>query len=764
MTEKAPEYRLLLENILDVVVVLERDGTVRYASPSAERLLGRPPQEREGRSAFEHVHPDDVQGLRALFNDALATPGPVMPFTFRMQHKDGHYVFLEAVGNNRLDDPEVRGAIVVLRDVTTQELALRQLAESEEKFRKVAETASVAIMIHQDELFRYVNRCTETLTGYTRDELLKMKFWELVHPDHSEMLRQRGVARQKGEFVPSRYEFKYVTKSSEVRWLDMSGGRMDYDGRPAGLAIGFDVTDRKRAEEALQESELKFRTFFDRAIDGMLIANHETRRFVMGNDAICQMLGYTRDELSGIGVDDIHPPESLKHVIEQFERQVRGEIRLAGETPVRRKDGSVFYADINSTTVSIGGQLCLMGVFRDITERKLAIEESKKLALQLQQAQKMESLGVMAGGIAHDFNNLLVSVLGNADMALMTLGLPAPVRHRLEEIRTAAVSASEMTKQMLICAGRGHVTVEPLDLGELVEEISGVLEASISKKAALRFNFPQGLPAVEGDAAQLRQVVMNLVRNASEAIGDKSGIISISASRVAASPGFFADTLLGEALGSGAYVCLSVSDTGCGIDKETLPKIFEPFFSTRFTGRGLGLAVVMGIVRSHQGAIRVSSEPGRGSRFDLYFPASNRQPVHAEEAVEAPVAESGLGTLLCVEDEAAVREVEVAMLEGLGFSVIAAATGQEALDRFREHQGEIGAVLLDFNMPEMNGEEVFREIRRLDRKVPVIIVSGYSEGEVRQRFKEGDLAGFLKKPFRRAELVAVATSVLGKKQ
>ncbi len=763
MTDYVPQYRLLLENILDVIVVLEKDGIVRYASPSAERLLGRKPSEREGRSAFEHIHPEDRPAVENVFRESLRVPGPVKPFTFRMQHKDGRYVFLEAVGNNLLEDPEVRGAIVVLRDVTAQEMVLKQLEESEEKFRKAAKIAPAAIMIHQDEMFRYVNLCTEAITGYTQDELLKMKFWELVHPDHREMLRQRGIARQRGEHVPPRYEFKFVTKGGETRWLDLSGARMEYEGRPAGLAIGIDITDRKRAEEGLLESELKFRTLFDRALDGILIADGETRRFVMGNGAICQMLGYTQDELVGIGVDDIHPKEALPHVIEQFERQVRGEITLAGDLPVRRKDGSVFYADINSTTVSLDGQTCLMGVFRDITERKLAAEESKKLALQFQQAQRMESLGVMAGGIAHDFNNLLVGVLGNADLALMDAALSAPARHRLEEIQSAAVQASELTKQMLVCAGRGNVTVKPLDLGRLVEEIAGVMEASISKKAALRFNFPPGLPAVEADPAQLRQVVMNLIRNASEAIGDKSGIISISASRVVADAGFFADTLLGETLPEGAYVCLSVSDTGCGMDKTTLSRIFEPFFTTRFAGRGLGLAMLLGIVKSHQGAVRVFSEPGRGSRFDIYFPASGRAVLAKEETLEALSSRVAAGTLLCVEDEAAVREVEVTMLEGLGYSVLAASSGEEAVDHFRASKGEIGAVLLDFNMPEMNGQEVFNEIRALDEKVPIIIVSGYSEAEVRQKFPEGALAGFLKKPFRRAELVGLVTRALGGK-
>ncbi len=763
MADEAREYKLLLENILDVVVILGRDGIVRYVSPSARRLLGREPSEREGRSAFDYIHPDDIPAVKEVFRQALTTQGPIEPVTFRMRHKDGRYVYLEAVGNNRLEDPEVQGAIVVLRDVTTQETALRQLAESEERFRKVAETVSAAIMIHQDGQFRYVNRHTELLTGYTQDELLKMKFWELVHPDHMEMLKERGTARQKGDAVVNRYEFKYLTKRGETRWLDLSGEQMEYGGKPAALAIGFDVTDRKKTEEALLESELKFRTLFDKALDGILIADHETRRFVMGNGAICKMLGCTIEDLLALSVGDIHPQSALQHVVNQFERQMRGEIAMAEEIPVLRKDGSIFFADINSSAILFGGRPCLMGVFRDITDRKLAAEESRRVAIQLQQAQKMESLGVMAGGIAHDFNNLLVSVLGNADIALRDASLPATARHRLEEIRTAAVSASEMTRQMLVCAGRGQLAVKPIDLGELVEGVSGVMEASISKKAALRFNFPEGLPAVEGDAAQLRQVVMNLVRNASEAIGDKSGIISISASLVSAGPGFFSDAILGEALGAGEYVCLSVSDTGSGMEPAVLPKIFEPFFTTRFAGRGLGLAVVLGIVKSHQGAIRVFSEPGRGSRFDLYFPASLRGAVREEEAEEPGQAGKASWTLLCVEDEAAVREVEVTMLEGLGFNVIAASTGQEALALFGERKSEIGAVLLDFNMPEMNGEDVFRELRRLGESVPIILVSGYSEAEVKQRFKEGELAGFLKKPFRRAELVTAVMKILGKK-
>ena len=380
-------------------------------------------------------------------------------------------------------------------------------------------------------------------------------------------------------------------------------------------------------------------------------------------------------------------------------------------------------------------------------EREQAQEERKNLEGKLQQAQKLESLGVLAGGIAHDFNNLLTAVLGNAELALMELSPEAPARAEIQQISTAARRAAQLTRQMLAYSGRGKFLVEALDLSKLVEEMAHLLQVSISKNVVLKYNFAENLPAIEADASQIRQVVMNLIINASEAIGEKSGVVTVSTGVIQAERSYLSETYLDENLPEGYYVSLEVADTGCGMDEQTQQKIFDPFFTTKFTGRGLGLAAVLGIVRGHGGALKIDSQPQRGSTFKVLFPAS-RQPV--EESVGPSATEQewrGSGVILAVDDEETIRIAAKKILERQGFTVLTAEDGLEALEIFRSRADEIVAVLLDLTMPRLDGEETLRELRRIRPEVRVILSSGYDEEETANRFAGKGLAGFVQKPY-----------------
>jgi PAS domain S-box-containing protein len=384
-------------------------------------------------------------------------------------------------------------------------------------------------------------------------------------------------------------------------------------------------------------------------------------------------------------------------------------------------------------------------MFDDITDRKRAEEERLALERQLLQAQKMESLGVLAGGIAHDFNNILTSIVGNTELALLRLDPDSPARDNIERIEKSAVHASDLARQMLAYSGKGRFVVEPVDINRLVEEMGHMFEVSVSKKAALRFDLSGPLPAVEGDATQIRQVLLNLVINASEAIGDRSGVIAVSTGcrRIERDGRNAADS--DGKLPEGDYVFLEVEDTGCGMDRETRARIFDPFFTTKFTGRGLGMAVVQGIVRGHKGAILVLSEPGKGSRFTVLLPAGPR-PAERAEPVAGRERFKGEGTILLVDDEEDVRAVGTEMLAELGFTVVTADDGREAVERFRATPG-LRCVILDMTMPRMDGEETFRELKALDPELKVILSSGYSEDEVTQKFAGKGLAGFIRKPY-----------------
>ncbi|MCX7044282.1 MAG: GAF domain-containing protein [Candidatus Sumerlaeota bacterium] len=397
-------------------------------------------------------------------------------------------------------------------------------------------------------------------------------------------------------------------------------------------------------------------------------------------------------------------------------------------------------------------QLLMEGVWR-LIERKQAEEERRTLETRMRQAQKLESLGVLAGGIAHDFNNLLMVVLGNADLALTYLPAESPARFSIQEIETASRRAADICKQMLSYSGKGQFVLEPLNLSRLVREMVHMLEISISKKAALRCQFADNLPAVEADATQIQQVVMNLIINASEAIGDKEGVITVSTGTMECSREYLHEDFLGETPKAGPYVFIEVADTGCGMDAQTQSKIFDPFFTTKFTGRGLGLAAVLGIIRGHKGAIKIGSEPGRGAAFKALFPASSKAAL-STEAPGSPKPWSGNGVILVVDDEEGVRKLTKRMIERSGFTVLTASDGREAMEIFSQRSAEIACVLLDLTMPRMDGEETLAALRRIRDDVRVILSSGYNEQEIAQRFAGKGLSGFIQKPYLMASLNA----------
>jgi signal transduction histidine kinase/CheY-like chemotaxis protein len=388
-------------------------------------------------------------------------------------------------------------------------------------------------------------------------------------------------------------------------------------------------------------------------------------------------------------------------------------------------------------------------------ERKWSEDEREKLEAQVKHAQKLESLGVLAGGIAHDFNNLLTGILGNADLGLMSVDASAPAHQALGEIKRTAERAADLSRQMLAYSGRGSFLIETIDLNEVVREMGSLLEVSISKRAALAYELAENLPAVVADATQIRQVIMNLITNASDAIGEADGAITMRTGVRACDRAYLGDTYLDDQLPEGDYVYLEVQDTGCGMDEATVQRIFDPFFTTKFTGRGLGLAAALGIIRGHKGAVEVRSEVGRGTLFRVLLPMSD-QPAkgrHAAFAAEERPEPCG-GTVLVVDDEQAVREVAGRMLEQAGFTVLRAADGFEALSLFGDRRDEIGCVLLDLTMPRKGGEETFRELKEMRPGVRVVISSGYSEQEVAARFAGEDVAGFVQKPYLYSTLVA----------
>jgi PAS domain S-box-containing protein len=510
-----------------------------------------------------------------------------------------------------------------------------------------------------------------------------------------------------------------------------------------------DTEERQQAAEALRRSEEQFRLTFEIAPIGMaLIAI--SGQILRVNQALCATTGYTADELLSRTLADITHPDDLAGNLALLEDLLAGKIPFFQlEKRHIGKEGQVIHAILHvvlNRDVQ-GNPLHFIGQVVDITERKQAEEQRRVIERKLLETQKLESLGVLAGGIAHDFNNLLTGILGNAELALDDLPAHSPAYTSIHQVAAAAQRAAELTRQMLAYAGRGRFIIEQIDLNQLIREMSQLLNASIGKAVRLEYALALNLPWIEADAAQLRQVVINLVTNASEAIGDQPGLIAICTSLVAGDTISLAEGWLGLELGADAYVLLAVSDSGSGMDAETQAKIFEPFFTTKFTGRGLGLAAVQGIVRGHKGGLKVSSALGHGATFEILLPAEKSPNIGLGIPPAGETGSPDGGTVLIVDDEEDVRMVAERMVARAGFSVLLAHDGQEAIEIFAAKADAIACVLLDLTMPNLGGEQVARALRAHRPTVPIVLMSGYNEHQVSARFADLALSGYLQKPF-----------------
>ena len=641
----------------------------------------------------------------------------------------------------------------------TSRLLQQQLRESEARYRLVAENAADAILVLDlnGRVLR-ANPAVEKITGIAEETWSREETaWETsILPEDRPKFQEHRLQVMKSK-VPVTVEYRYVDSKGEIRHLEQKSSPLDDSlGQPMGMvAIIRDSTERKR-----RELELKVR---DRAIassiNAIAVADMDGRLTYV-NDSFLRLWEYTDpNEVLGKPVEDFwQSHEAAAEITGALKRKETDTGELVGI----KKTGAPFHVlyCANMVRDERGKPVCIMASFLDVTEHKHAEEERRQLETQLQHAQKLESLGLLASGIAHDFNNLLMGILGHADLALMQLPSFSPTRKSVQEIRVTAQRAADLTKELLAYSGSGKLVVEPVLLSEVVREMAHLLEVFIAKKCALEYDFAANLPAVEADATQLRQVIMNLILNASEAIGGNRGVVAVRTGLMECDRACLSETHLGENLPEGAYVYLEVEDTGCGMTAETRGRLFEPFFTTKVTGRGLGLAAVIGIVRGHRGAIRVYSEPGRGTTFRVLFPASKR-PAEAH----LPVAEEleawhGTGTVLVVDDELTIRELTRDVLERVGFTVLTAADGREAVEIYRANADRIRFVLLDMTMPNMDGRETFEAIQEIRRDVPVILSSGFNEQYSRSRFVGGGPDEFIQKPYGLKQLLEVVRKVI----
>jgi signal transduction histidine kinase/CheY-like chemotaxis protein len=529
----------------------------------------------------------------------------------------------------------------------------------------------------------------------------------------------------------------------------------------------------RRLNESLQNRLTELQVLLDLLPVGIAIAQDARSSELRTNQAFARFTGTPAQKKVSISAPPIEAPISYK--VFQGERELGPD-----EVPLRRalaenrpvldvelritqKDGKEFQVLASAVPLQddAGNARGAVTTLQDITAQKHASRELLAVERRLQETQKLESLGVLAGGIAHDFNNLLTGILGNASLA--RLDLPpgyANVRASLDNLEQATMRAADLCKQMLAYAGKGRFIIQPLNLSQLVRETSELLGVSLGRKASLQLQLADGLPAFQGDSTQVRQILMNLVLNASEALGDKGGMITVRTGVVQVTREYVERAKFHDQAEEGRYVFVDVSDNGCGMDAATQARIFDPFYTTKFTGRGLGLAAVLGIVRGHKGAIRVYSELDKGTTFKVFFPAIGLPATPQAPVVHATMIEKNSGTILLVDDEETVRRVAEKILTSSGYEVVSAADGAEAVAVFQGDPARFAAVLLDLTMPHMDGEEAFRVLKGMKPDVRVLIMSGFNEQDTISRFVGRGVAGFLPKPFSAEMLLTRLRDVL----
>ena len=630
---------------------------------------------------------------------------------------------------------------------------MESLRETRDYLENLLEYANALVIVWDpaSRITRF-NRAFEHMTGYAADEVIGREL-NLLFPEASRGESLGKISRTLGGEHWESVEIPILRKDGAVRvalWNSANVHAADGATVVATIAQGQDITERKKVEEEIRSSEERFRLLFDSAMDGILLVDMENRKFKMGNRTICTMLGYSREEIPHLGITNIHPEEDLPHVIDEFERQARGELFVSPEIPMRRKDGSVFHADISSTQIIFGDRRYLVGYFRDVTRERT-------LEKQVRTSQRMESVGTLAGGIAHDFNNMLTGILGYGELLRPRIAGDPNALADLDEILRAAERAATLTRQLLTFARRQVVELVNLDLRDVVKDLMRFFAKVAGEQIEVKTFLAEDTPTVRADRGQIEQVLMNLIVNARDAMAG-GGQLLVETGIVILEEEYIQEH---QYMKKGRYALLGISDTGIGMDEATRERVFDPFFTTKSPGKGtgLGLAVVYGIVKQHNGFIHLYSEPGKGSTFKVYFPAIETPP-DVKIPVKAEPILGGSETILLVEDEGSIRMLAERILKEIGYTVLTACNGEEAIDLFRRHREIIALAVLDVVMPRMGGKEAYEVMRKENPGLKAIFMSGYSGNAIHEAFVIKPDTPFLGKPFAPTVLLRKVREVL----
>jgi len=733
----------IARNATDGIILTDPRGRISYVNPAYVTMSGYSESELLGRDPAEFIVADDPIGLGDEIREAVRKEGRWTGELLCRRKRGEIYPVESRVFAIRNPAGEVIEIAAIQQDISGRKWIENELRESEERFRELVEKANDIIYSHDLEgNFTSANPAAARVFGYTVDEILKLNITRIVDPDYLALARKKIREKLEGSPPTGPYELLTRDKNNKPIWVEVNTRLVEKAGRPIGVhGIARDITQRKMAEEA-------YRVLVENSLQGLIIL--KDKKVIFANQVIAEMLGYTVEELMETS------PEELEKAVHPQDRDLvwgRYRERLEGkpvppryEIRVLRKDGQVRWAEMFSSIIDYRGEKATQAAFVDITERKKMEEELLK-------AQKLESVGILAGGIAHDFNNILTVILGNISITKSEAEPESRMFNYLSKAESACGRAKNLTQQLLTFAKGGAPVKKIVSLaGLLKESVSFALHGT---NINCEFSLAKDLSPVEVDEGQISQALNNLIINAEQAMPE-GGTIKLEAENINLRDGEI------PPLGRGKYVRIALRDRGIGIPARHLGKIFDPFFSTKEKGSGLGLSTVYSIVTNHSGTVMVESQIGEGTTFFIYLPASERAP-EEKEKTEKKIA-SGAGRILVMDDEIAVREVIAEHLEKIGYQTECAADGTEAVTIYRKaaQTGRpFNAVILDLTVPGGGGgRETLQELKKIDPGVKAIVASGYSTDPVISDYKEYGFRGIITKPFKMNELSDVLRNVI----
>ena len=772
LQESETRYRTLVDNANDIVYKTDIAGHFTFLNPVALRLTGYPEEELIGKHYRKLIHPDRRKEVIKLLVSQLENKVQNEYYEFPIITKDGHEIWLGQNVQLVVEDGHASGFQAVARDITERKRAQEALLESQSQYRLLSDHMRDALWLMDMNLnTTYRTPSAYKQRGYTLTEYLELPFDRNLTPASfalaSEVFAEAipmVLADTTYAFVRT-LELEFSCKDGTTIWTESKFSLIrDESGKPLYfLCEAHDITERKQAEDELRQSEEKYRSILENIEDGFYEVDL-AGNFTFFNDSMCRILGYPQEEMMGINNRQFTDKENAKKLFKTFNKvYITGQPAKEFDWQIVRKDGTKRYIEVSVTLQknSSGKSIGFQGISRDITERKQAEEEKAKLEGQLQQAQKMESVGRLAGGVAHDFNNMLGVIIGHTELALMKTDPAQSIHADLTEIRKAAERSADLTRQLLAFARKQTVAPKVLDLNEIVAGMLKMLRRLIGEDINLRWQPQADLWPVKMDPSQIDQILANLCVNARDAISGvgkmtiETGNSTLDKEYSAEHAGFV----------PGEYVRIAVSDNGCGMDKETLAHIFEPFYSTKGVGEGtgLGLATVYGAIKQNNGFINTYSEQGQGTTFTIYLPRYVGKAELLRTKGYAQVVSRGQETILLVEDEPTILEVTTTMLEMQGYTVLAAGTPGEAIRLAREHIGEINLLMTDVVMPEMNGRDLAKNLLSLYPQLKRLFMSGYTANVIAHHGVLDEGVYFIQKPFSIKEMAAKVREALDSK-